>query len=182
MFLPHFLATDLGRILNLASYPMAFLRMGLASAGIELAFIASSAIRRVALAGHAVLLGHPFTALLLDRLASRDRFADRFDAVFVAGLSYILVASLANFLHAGFLNRFANLAANFTDVLFLHGLAYRVAAFANVLFAYLLANLVFGYISVRFIHGLADRIRALLNERLLNRLANGITALFEAGF
>src|SRR5207253_882749 len=79
-------ALRFGRALNFAAVPAATLVDGLAGARIEAALIAVALPDNFALARHAVLFGHPFTAFLLHGLHRAHRLAHLANALLVAGL------------------------------------------------------------------------------------------------
>src|SRR5262249_43398930 len=113
----------LGRALNAAALPVAALMLAATGARIEAAGVARALPVVLALARHAILLAAAFLDLARDRLAGRDRHADRFLAALVARLDTILVASLAAFLVAGLVARLAGGAADFLHAMHAHRLA-----------------------------------------------------------
>jgi hypothetical protein len=179
--LPNLASASLVRFLAADAVPVARLADAAAGARIEAALVTGPFPVMVLLARDAVGLADPLAALPLNRLHRGYRLAHGTNAVLVASLDHVLVASLADFLHDRFGHRPAHRAAHFLDALLINRFAHGVAALAAMLFTDLLLDAIALLVAVLFVAWFADRIAAFFPAGFRNLFADGIVAFFPAG-
>lgn len=177
----HPAALHFRRALDFAAVPMATLVDGLAGARVEAALIAVTLPDSLALARHAVLLGHPLAAFPLHGLHGAAGLAYFAYALLVAGLDARLAHRAANFLIAGLAHRTAGRAAHVLPARLAHRRAHRMAALAAVRLAQDLARLHAALVAMLLVNRTAHRVRARTVARLRAVLANLVMAFTPAG-